>query len=626
MHTFLAKSLREVADTVGCRPCMRNAAFQLALCHGFGFGVAHSELECALWLGRSGRPRNDLTATLDRIKKAEPKAHFVSNLASRGYRNDLPLRYSRGGILETAIDEYRSMVLARSDAFGPSHFSTLRLKDILIKMLRWNKENKPALDLALDTLQTPGLKASDVRDIKYTLSLIYAELGNTTKAEEFGKEILQVPSEDDAQPEAARLDYQANLVDIYVSKGQFGDAIDLGTRTVQDCDKELGPEHWSSRAAKRSLAKAYVRTGDLPRALVITEELVRTQEHVPELQNPSPKLVEDVSRLGLLYFGTGDMGGALTCYDRIQGWIARDIGNATFATNEVNNHAVALLNRGAVEEAMVILEALLQKCNESLGSNSKEAAMVMGNLAVVFHKQAEWNKAELLERQVVETRRRILGTSHPNTIVALGNCRTALLAQNKVAEAVDLAKEEVQCVKGAADVTVESIIHALLTISGALESAGAFAEAIPFLEETIGLRDAETPNPQQGVLSAILLEAICYYQLDRMGDARDAIFRLLTSFTTPFKEDLDTFIPGLLRLAEMCLDRGCTVEAEQVLVGAALLSQKSPLVSQEAKAKVDVAFSRYLKDKGGDQVELSFNPFLITKKPMEDTGSGPKTS
>ncbi len=105
IHSFLAKCLHQLANTDGCRPCMQNAAFQLALCHSFGFGVARNESECALWLDRSGRVRNDMTAVLERIRKEEPKTHFVSWLASLGYRNDLPLRYSRGGMLGAAIEE-----------------------------------------------------------------------------------------------------------------------------------------------------------------------------------------------------------------------------------------------------------------------------------------------------------------------------------------------------------------------------------------------------------------------------------------------------------------------------------------------------------------------------------------
>lgn len=616
-----------MAGAGGCRPCARNASFQLALCHRLGFGVARSDSECSVWLARSEREEDDLAATLERIRGAEPKTSFIANLSSLGYRNDLTSRYHIDGILGAAIEAYRSTLRARTDALGANHFSTMRLKSTLVQLLSFNDDNKEALKLALECVaKNSGLAGSDLRDMKYTLSRIYLDLGELSKAEEVVNEILRVPLEDgdkSGKATTTRFDQEAHLADILIHQGRYEEAGIRAEKVAQESIRELGPEHPSSLAAKRTLVRAHTGAGDIARALAVSEELFHTQRSARILlQKPSPRLVEDVALLGVLRFQAGqDKGGALDCYKAIQKWISHARENATYAANSINNYAVSLMNRGALKDAQEILEALLRECEKVTGKESAESAMVMGNLAVVFHKQADWARVEPLARRVAEARRATLGRSHPHTIIAMGNYREALLAQGKVVDAVQVAKEEISCVKGSASATTTSIMDTLLSVSTAFESARAFPECLSFLEELKVLltnrRKMEPDEPWRGTLSAVLLEARSDLELQQEVKARDAIYRLLTGLTVPFREDMSEFIPGLLRLADMCLERGgFKVEAEQTLVGAAIMSRKSRAVTEELRATVDAALSEYFKAGGvGNTAEISFRPSLLRGQP-----------
>ncbi|GAB1317155.1 Tetratricopeptide-like helical [Madurella fahalii] len=619
VHSFLADGLVRMADAGDCcHPCAQNAAFQLALCYRLGFGVARSDLECSVWLARSGRRENDLAAALERIRNAEPNASFIAHLSSMGYRNDLTSRYHLDGILGAAIDVYRSTLRARNDALGPNHFSTTRLRDTLVKLLSFNDDNREALDLALEGVQTPGLASADLRDMKYTLSCIYSDLGEITKSEEILSDILQIPLDSDGgHATTDRLDHEVHLADILISKRCFKEASELSEKVANESIAELGPEHPTSLAAKRTLVQAYTGAGDTTRALTVSEELFRVQQFATTLQNPSPRLVQDVALLGVLRFQTGNKGGALDCYNAIQRWISHDKKNATFATNAVSNYASTLIEAGVLKDAQGILEALLRECDKILGSESAESAMVMGNLAAAFHIQAQWESAEPLAQRVVETRRTVLGLSHPHTATSMRNYREVLLAQGKVAEAVQVAGEEISCVKGATGATRASIMDTLLHISGAFASARAFNEAISFLEELKVLLTRETDDePRQGALSAALLEAICYLELQQAAKAREALYRLLTGFTVPFKEDMNEIIPGLLRLVDICLESDYKVDAEQILAGAAILSRKSQAVTAELRARVDATLSRYFEAEGIENAAISFRPHLLRGEPV----------
>ena len=89
--------------------------------------LVDSELICSKSLDKLFiKAEEELAAALERIKNAELKAGFLPQLVRMGYRNDLPFRYHQDGISRTAVDRYRSMVQARSDALGPAHPSTTR--------------------------------------------------------------------------------------------------------------------------------------------------------------------------------------------------------------------------------------------------------------------------------------------------------------------------------------------------------------------------------------------------------------------------------------------------------------------------------------------------------------------
>jgi len=49
----------------------------------------------------------------------------------------------------------------------------------------------------------------------------------------------------------------------------------------------------------------------------------------------------------------------------------------------------------------------------------------MNNLALTYQKQERWNEAETLQVQVMETSKRVLGQSHPFTLVELQCCQQA---------------------------------------------------------------------------------------------------------------------------------------------------------------------------------------------------------
>jgi hypothetical protein len=58
--------------------------------------------------------------------------------------------------------------------------------------------------------------------------------------------------------------------------------------------------------------------------------------------------------------------------------------------------------------------------------------------------QGKWNEAEVLEREVLATRQKILGLEHPDTIMTLHNFACALHAKGQTEEALQLSLQATQ--------------------------------------------------------------------------------------------------------------------------------------------------------------------------------------
>ena len=170
--------------------------------------------------------------------------------------------------------------------------------------------------------------------------------------------------------------------------------------------------------------------------------MAKLKERVSTDEQFDAALVQDIARLGVQYYLLGRSDAALGCYKRVDNFVKRSIEMATPAVDAVNNCAIRLINCGELEKAATILERLLPESSTILGVQSKETAMVMGNLAYIYESKMQWDKVETLERQVLKTRRLVLGDTHPDTVIAMGNLRQTLLAQKRYVEAAEIAQQE----------------------------------------------------------------------------------------------------------------------------------------------------------------------------------------
>ena len=73
-----------------------------------------------------------------------------------------------------------------------------------------------------------------------------------------------------------------------------------------------------------------------------------------------------------------------------------------------------------------------------LGAEHPDTLTIMGNLASTYWKQGRWKEAEELDVQVKETRLKVNGAGHPDTLISMGNLATTYSKQGRWREAEEL--------------------------------------------------------------------------------------------------------------------------------------------------------------------------------------------
>jgi tetratricopeptide (TPR) repeat protein len=507
---------------------------------------------------------SDLTSAFDQFKSLKLDVTFLEGLAKLGYRYDLTSQYISEGILDDALDYYRRGAVAREKVVGPNHSLTRRAKHILIHMLMKKGELGEAWEVAVTLTKLDDLSLADSIAVNATMSQLWMELGDTVQAEATIRYLLDWFAEGPESDHTERLDHQQDLVKLLLQRDECNEALELALKTVEECSRELGSGHSTTRGAKRCLAASYDALGQFQMGVEVNKDLTRQDHQASSGEEIKPVLVQDIARLGIEYYLLGRKDAAKECYERIQNAVEQNNEMAVYAVNAVNNCATRLLNRGNLERAATILEALLLESTRVLGVESQETALVMGNLAYIYDSEMQWDKSEKLERQVIQIRRLILGEKHRDTITAMGGLRQTLVAQKRYKEAADIAREEYACFR---DTSREEKINAAETLARALEAAGAFAEAIPFFEEELALKTAEGENLPLAVVSAMIPAAICHMELGQLSRARNLVDETVMRVrdAKELNEDSTTIAAEIVRLTKVCLEKDCIAEGEKLL-------------------------------------------------------------
>jgi tetratricopeptide (TPR) repeat protein len=105
---------------------------------------------------------------------------------------------------------------------------------------------------------------------------------------------------------------------------------------------------------------------------------------------------------------------------------------------QMSRFALVFNESGYWNEAEKLQENVIELRKRLLGTEHPHTLSSMANLAATYWQQGRWSKAEKLEVDVMELRTRLLGAEHPDTLTSMANLATTYWQQGRWNEAEKL--------------------------------------------------------------------------------------------------------------------------------------------------------------------------------------------
>jgi len=623
VQSCLTRQLTATAEGKGCSACVRNAAYQLALCYSIGFGVRSDQETCQHWLQSSGKSTLELDDALRSLKQMTPSFSGMETLLKLGYQGQLPEEYENQRILPQVVVEYQAMVSSREQLFGSAHFSTRRLRGLLADILSRNgqlEESAQVIWKGIKILEEDEKSRDELLVLKGKLARTYEDLGRLDESESLRKEVLDGYSTGPQQDEVGRVVTLFNLTSISLERGNNEEAIDRGVVAVKESLRVLGPYHSNTLISKSTLALAYNRAGQLDQAVDLNLEVAQARER--SIGSDHPDTIESLHRLGLLYYTLGKYELALPCYERVMEARVQRLGKtARPAIIAVSNYAATLNHLAQPEKAASMLEEFLREVREALGPDNDLTVNMIGNLGVSYQRLRLYNKAEDLERKVLNKRRSSLGEKHENTLKAMANLSDSLFNQEKWSEAGSLSLEELGIRESLSDRPDKAKLDAIAKASRSLAYTGMWEKAVHHLEQEVVWREALQQTDDGDELQALGLVAIGYMKLQRWREARSGIATFLETFLEQGENIRMSLLGTVHDLVMSCEERSWFEEAEQLAIIEVLMLERSGSadeITHERKQRI----VRLMQQQGKVADHIVFDPTAIlsrAKSPVEGT-------
>jgi len=188
-----------------------------------------------------------------------------------------------------------------------------------------------------------------------------------------------------------------------------------------------------------------------------------------------------------------------------------------------------LLKQGYLKEAETLEIKVLDTRNRILGVEHPDTIYAMGNLAKTYGSLGKHTEAEKLKIQILDTRNRILGVEHPLTIHAMGNLARTYHSLGKYAEAEKLKIQVLDARNRFLGVEHPDTIRAMANLAATYHSLGKYTDAEKLKIQVLDARNRILGVQHPDTINAMESLAKTYYSLGKYIHAEKLKAQVLDS-------------------------------------------------------------------------------------------------
>jgi eukaryotic-like serine/threonine-protein kinase len=217
---------------------------------------------------------------------------------------------------------------------------------------------------------------------------------------------------------------------------------------------------------------------------------------------------------------------------------------------------------GRYDEAGPLQERALETRRKVLGPEHKDTLNSMDDMGVLLQYQGKLTEAESYLRQTLEIRRRLLGRDNLETLDSMDSLGMLLFAQGKLAEAEPLIRETLEKRRRIQGEEHTNTLTSIESLGVVLRSQGKFAEAEAYLREAMDKKRRVFGEEGPETLVAIGDMSLLLWEQGRLAEAEAYYRELLEKDRHVLGEEHPGTLSAIANLGSLLKDEGKLAEAE----------------------------------------------------------------
>ena len=350
-----------------------------------------------------------------------------------------------------ALEVYSSVVKLARDSLGPE-------TDLTIVSMIGVAKASTALGnyaAAAETLEEAAERSrrglGDDHPFTYLASSNLAgallHLGETERARALAEETLAAAERTLGNEDLMTASFREQLAEVMIAQGNLLGGLNLSNEVFRVRVSQLGADHPQTLASIQTLGDLADEVGQYETARMAQDRLLKATER--QFGRDHPRTISAMNALAGTLRAQGELQEARK--------LAQDVVSVLGAGAEeevpflLAQQTMALIDlaEGKYTDAETKLEGLIDVAQRVLGPQDGITLTLIGSLAGVFHERGHYDKARVLQEDVLRTWREKTSTNHPQKLRAMSNLAGTLAAMGDVDQARRLREEITEAVRSA---------------------------------------------------------------------------------------------------------------------------------------------------------------------------------
>ena len=232
---------------------------------------------------------------------------------------------------------------------------------------------------------------------------------------------------------------------------------------------------------------------------------------------------------------------------------------------------------GLYRDAQPLLEAALQTRRRVVGQDHPDTLASANALANLYWFQGKYREAEPLYRDIVERRTRVLGADHPDTLRANYDLASLYVMQKRWEEFDRLNRDTLARQRRVLGDNHPDTLNSLGNMESSYFAQGRYEEALPVGVEVLESKRRDLGEDHPRTLTALHNLAAIYNALGRYGEAEPLFLKVVDARRRVLGGEHPLTARTLYTLASMYMKQQRYAEAESAFLAAYKVTRRAPM-------------------------------------------------